>query len=68
MDDDVFNLQLRQFLKKLGVRAQRDIERAVHEAAARGQLDEKLAIRATVNLECPELGVHLHLEDDIELR
>ena len=68
MDDDVFNLHLRQFLKKLGVRAQRDIERAVCEAAARGELDEKLAIRATVDLQCPELGVHLQLQDDIALR
>lgn len=38
MDEEVFNMEIRKFLKKVGVTAQREIERAVRDAAARGQL------------------------------
>ena len=38
MNDDVFNLDLRKFLKRFGVTAQREIERAVTEAVENGTL------------------------------
>ena len=38
MDDETFNLQLRQFLKRFGITAQREIERAVAEGIERGSL------------------------------
>ena len=44
MDDDVFNMSLRKFLKKVGITGQRAIEDAVREGLAAGRLkgDEKL--------------------------
>lgn len=67
MDEDTFNLQTRKFLKKVGIGAQREIERAVREALAAGRLggDEKLAARVTLAL--PELDVELVIEDSIAL-
>ncbi len=38
MDEDAFNMSVRKFLKKVGVTAQREIEIAVREAAAKGAL------------------------------
>ena len=38
MDEDIFNMSVRKFLKKVGVAAQREIEQAVRQAAARGEL------------------------------
>ena len=38
MDEDTFNMSVRKFLKKVGVTAQREIEQAVRQAAASGQL------------------------------
>lgn len=38
MNEDVLNMSLRKFLKKVGVTAQREIEVAVREAAASGKL------------------------------
>ena len=45
MDEEVFNMSTRKFLKKLGVTAQREIELAVHL-----QGDETLDATATVTV------------------
>ena len=51
MNEEVFNLDLRKFLKRFGVTAQREIERAVADAIERGTLtgSETLVVRATLN-------------------
>jgi hypothetical protein len=50
VDEDVFNMSVRKFLKKLGVTAQREIELAVHEQLEAGKLrgEETLEARATI--------------------
>lgn len=56
MDEEVFNLSVRRFLKKLGVTAQREIELEVRERLAAGELQgaEKLPARATVSVQGAE--------------
>lgn len=39
MDNETFNLDLRKFLKQVGVTSQREIELAVGSALAEGRLD-----------------------------
>ena len=67
MDEDVFNISVRKFLKKLGVTAQREIDAAVRAAIADGRLagDGKVAARATITLE--GLGAETVVTGDIEL-
>jgi hypothetical protein len=50
VDEDVFNMSVRKFLKKLGVTAQREIELAVREQLEAGKLrgEETLEARATI--------------------
>jgi Family of unknown function (DUF6494) len=52
VDDGVFNMSVRTFLKKLGVTAQREIELAVREQLESGDLrgDETLDASATVTV------------------
>src|SRR5688572_14239899 len=52
VDEEVFNMSVRKFLKKLGVTAQREIELAVREQLDGGQLrgDETLDATATVTV------------------
>ena len=52
MDEEVFNMSVRKFLKTLGVTAQREIELAVREQLERGDLqgDESLDATATVTV------------------
>jgi len=67
MDDDVFNMSLRKFLKKVGVTGQRAIEDAVREALAAGALkgDEKLPAEMTLTLGGTTLK--LVIDGEIEL-
>jgi hypothetical protein len=52
VDEEVFNMSVRKFLKKLGVTAQREIELAVREQLDAGDLrgDETLDASATVTI------------------
>jgi len=67
MDDEALNLSIRQFLKQFGVTAQREIERAVREAAAAGTIagDETLDARATLRL--PVVGLDHEVRGEIRL-
>ena len=67
MNEDTFNMQTRKFLKKVGINAQREIERAVRDGLAAGSLsgDERLATSMTLKI--PALGVEFDISDDIAL-
>lgn len=67
MNEDTFNMQLRKFLKKVGINSQREIEQAVREALDAGTLagNDKLAAKMTLTI--PALGLEVVIEDDIAL-
>ena len=67
MNEDTFNLQVRKFLKKVGVTSQREIEKAVREAVASGKLSGNGKVRASVTLKLPDLGVEIDIDDHIAL-
>ena len=67
MNEDTFNLQVRKFLKKVGVTSQREIEKAVREAIETGALSGNEKVRASVTLKLPQLGVELDIDDHIAL-
>jgi len=52
MNDDTFNMSIRQFLKMVGVNSQREIEQAVAQAIANGNLkgNEKLPVKMTLTI------------------
>ena len=48
MDEDRFNIEIRKFLKEIGVTSQREIERVVREGQAQGGA---LKLRMTLTAE-----------------
>lgn len=68
MNDEVFNLELRKFLKRFGVTAQREIEHAVAVGYASGTLagDEVLKARAVLSIE--GLGTLATIDGEIALQ
>ncbi len=58
MDEDLFNMELRKFLKKVGVTSQREIEQSIRKALESGQLsgNEKIKAKVTVTLEGLDLN------------
>ncbi|HLS48198.1 MAG TPA: DUF6494 family protein [Gemmatimonadales bacterium] len=67
MNDETFNLTIRQFLKRFGITAQREIERAVRAGLEDGKLSgsEKLPVRATLSV--PGVLEELVIEGEVEL-
>lgn len=67
MDEDVFNIQLRKFLKKVGIQSQREIEQAVRDGLSAGTLNGTEILKATVQLKLSGTSVDVTIEDDIKL-
>ncbi len=67
MDEEVFNMQIRKFLKNVGVTSQREIEGAVRAALKDGTLKGEETIKAKVTLTIDSLGVSAEVEGDISL-
>ncbi len=67
MDEEVFNIQLRKFLKKVGIQSQREIEQTVRDGIASGALQGNETLNAAVRLQLGETGLDVTIEDDIKL-
>ena len=67
MDEEVFNSQLRKFLKKVGIQSQREIDQAVRTAISAGTLDATETLTARVVPQVPAAGIDVTIEDSIKL-
>ncbi len=65
MNEEILNMSLRKFLKKVGISSQREIESAVR-AAEGGDLPA--AIDAKVTLSVPSLGLNVDIDGKIETK
>ncbi len=56
MNEDKFNLEMRSFLKRVGITSQREIERVVRDALENGVLqgNEQIAVKVTLEVAAPE--------------
>jgi hypothetical protein len=66
-DDDKLNLEIRKFLKRVGITSQREMERAIYAAAESGKLDVDGTVHARATMELPELGKTIVIEADLKL-
>lgn len=67
MNEDTFNMEVRKFLKVVGVTSQREIEIAVRKAVAAGKLKGNAKLKATMTLSVPEIGLVHEIKSDIAL-
>ncbi|MBA3943061.1 MAG: hypothetical protein H0X37_00695 [Herpetosiphonaceae bacterium] len=67
MNEDQFNADLRAFLKRFGVTAQREIERAVHQGIEAGTLTGSETLKARASLELEGVTLNLVIEEPIRL-
>tara|TARA_B100000315_G_C14150212_1_gene395385 strand:- start:199 stop:405 length:207 start_codon:yes stop_codon:yes gene_type:complete len=67
MDEEIFNMQIRKFLKNVGVTSQREIEGAVCAALDDGTLKGEETIQAKVTLSIEYLGVSADINGSIDL-
>jgi hypothetical protein len=67
MDEEALNTSVRKFLKKLGVTAQREIEMAVRNADAKGQLKGNSPLPAKAVVTVGGIDLKFEIDGDIEL-
>jgi hypothetical protein len=67
VNEEVFNMEVRKFLKKVGVTSQREIEKAVREAIQSGKLTGNEKLKARMKLQVEGINLELVIEDDIAL-
>ena len=67
MDEEVFNLEVRKFLKKVGVQSQREIEQAVRYNIEKGTLSGTETLPVSVVLRVSDIGVEVLIEGEIGL-
>ena len=68
MDEDLFNMEVRKFLKMVGVTSQREIERAVGDALKAGRLKGREKLKARMTLTVEGAGLTKTMEGEIALQ
>jgi len=67
MDEETLNTSVRKFLKTFGVTAQREIEKAVRDAIAKGQLTDCPSLPARAVVTVSGINLKFEIESTIEL-
>ncbi|MGR8998302.1 MAG: DUF6494 family protein [Gammaproteobacteria bacterium] len=67
MNEDTLNMEVRKYLKKVGVTSQREIEHAIQKAIESKMISgtESLEVKMTLNV--PAIGLNYSIEGDIAL-
>jgi len=68
VNEEVFNLSIRKFLKMVGINSQREIERAVLQAVNDGVIEGIETFPAHVTLEVAGLKIHAKFDGEIKLQ
>ena len=67
LDEEKFNMEIRKFLKKVGITSQREIERAVRDGLKAGKLKGGERFNAQMTLEIAGLELHHTIDGEIAL-
>lgn len=67
MNEDQFNMELRKFLKKVGVTSQREIEQAVRDRIDSGTLKGTETLKATMTLKVSGIDLEHEIDGTISL-
>jgi Family of unknown function (DUF6494) len=67
VNEEIFNMSLRKFLKKVGVGSQNEIEKAVAQALAEKAITGNEALQATMTLEVAGIRLNVKFDGTIAL-
>ena len=67
MNEDNLNMQIRQYLKKVGITSQRTIEQAIQRQIGSSQLTGSEQLNIKMVLSIPELDINQEINGEIKL-
>ena len=68
MDEDTLNLSIRQFLKKVGITSQREIEKCVRAAVDQGKLNDDDLVNVSVTLHIDHADANVVIDGQLKLQ
>ena len=68
MNEEVLNIQIRKFLKKVGIQSQQEIEQTVKNSLKNESLSGIETLNAKMILEVPEIDLKVSIDGKIELK
>ena len=67
MNEESLNMQIRKFLKKVGIQSQREIENAIRAGIDSGQINAGDELQANMKLEIEALNLSFTINDGIKI-
>lgn len=67
MNEDTFNMEIRKYLKTVGITSQREIEHAVYKALEAGGISASEPLVVKMTLEVPALSISHCIDGKIAL-
>ena len=67
MDEEVLNMSVRKFLKKVGITSQREIEKVINQAVANGDIDQNSICKVSMQLSIDVSDKPLIIDGEIHL-
>ena len=67
MNEDNLNINIRRFLKKVGITSQREITELVNRAISEGKLTGNETLKAKTKISLQDLGYELEIDGEISL-
>ncbi len=68
MDEDVLNMSIRKFLKRVGITSQREIENAVRSGLESGAISDHDTLKVSVTLRIDSRNSDLVIDGEIKLQ
>lgn len=67
IDQEKLGMEIRKFLKKVGITSQREIENAIRKNVESGKLQGVNRLPSRMILQIPELGLEYTIDSEIDL-
>ena len=67
MNQDNFNMEIRKYLKKVGITSQREITESVNRAISEGKLTGIETLKAKTKITVQDLGFEIEIDGEISL-
>ena len=67
MNQDNFNMEIRKYLKKVGITSQREITELVNRGISEGKLTGNETLKAKTKISLQDLGYELEIDGEISL-
>ena len=68
MDEDNLNIEIRKFLKKVGISSQREIENYIRKKFTEGRVKEGQSIEVTMNLSSQDGELSHSIKEKINIK